>query len=178
MADKIIYGLMAEFEDPDDLLHAAQGAHAAGYRIMDAFSPMPIHDLSESLGYSKHRVPFFVLLGGILGACTGFGFQYWVSAIDYPLNIAGRPFLSWPMFIPVTFEMGILFAALGAALSMLILNGLPQPYHPLFNSKEFESASGDGFFLCIESEDPKFELSETRSFLEGLHAKKVVEVES
>lgn len=178
MAENSVYGLLAEFENPDDLLHAAQGAHAAGYRNMDAFSPMPIHDLSESLGYVKHRVPFFVLLGGIVGACTGFGLQYWVSVIEYPLNIGGRPLLSWPMFVPVTFELGILFAAFGAVFSMLILNGLPQPHHPLFNAEEFESASGDGFFLCIEAEDPKFELSETRSFLEGLHATKVVEVES
>jgi hypothetical protein len=178
MADKSVYGLMAEFESPDDLLHAAQGAHAAGYRNMDAFSPMPIHDLSESLGYAKHRVPFFVLLGGLLGACTGFGLQYWVSVIEYPLNIGGRPYLSWPMFVPVTFELGILFAAFGAVFSMLILNGLPKPHHPVFNVEEFERASGDGFFLCIEAEDPKFELSETRSFLEGLHATKVVEVES
>lgn len=178
MAENSIYGLMAEYDNPDDLLHAAQGAYAAGYRNMDAFSPLPIHDLAESLGYEKHRVPFWVLLGGVVGACTGFGLQYWVSVIEYPLNIGGRPFLSWPMFIPVTFELGVLFAAFGALLSMLILNGLPQPHHPVFNVKDFERASGDGFFLCIEAEDPKFELSETRSFLEGLHATKVVEVES
>jgi hypothetical protein len=178
MAENSIYGLMAEYDNPDDLLHAAQGAYAAGYRKMDAYSPMPIHDLSESLGYDKHRVPFFVLLGGLLGACAGFGLQYWVSVIEYPLNIGGRPFLSWPMFIPVTFELGILFAAFGAMLSMFILNGLPQHYHPVFNVEAFESASSDGFFLCIEAEDPQFELSETRGFLEGLHATKVVEVES
>lgn len=172
------YGLMAEFNDPDDLLHAAKAAFGAGYRKMDAYSPLPIHDLSESLGYEKHRVPFFVLAGGLLGACTGFGLQYWVSVIEYPLNIGGRPFLSWPMFVPVTFELGILFAAFGAVLSMLILNGLPQHHHPVFNVPDFESASSDGFFLCIESEDSKFDLSQTRAFLEGLHAKKVVEVDS
>ena len=176
-ANGSIYGLMAEFDHPDDLLHAAQHAYGAGYRKMDAFSPLPIHHLSDSLGYSKHRVPFFVLLGGLVGACTGFGLQYWVSVIEYPLNVGGRPFLSWPMFVPVTFELGILFAAFGALISMFVLNGLPRPYHPVFHVPDFERASTDGFFLCIESEDPKFDLSKTREFLEGLHAKKVVEVE-
>lgn len=177
MADSV-YGLMAEFEHPDDLLHATKGAYAAGYRKMDAYSPVPIHDLAESMGYDKHRVPLFVFLGAMAGAVAGFGLQYWVSVIEYPMNVGGRPFLSWPSFIPVTFELSILLAALGAFISMLILNGLPQPYHPVFNAPEFENASSDAFFLCIEAEDPKFDLSKTRAFLEGLPAKKVVEVES
>jgi len=172
-----LYGMMAEFEGPDDLLKAAKDAYAAGYRKMDAFSPMPIHDLSESMGYDKHRVPTIVLICAVIGLLTGFGLQYWVSAIEYPLNIGGRPLVSWPMFIPVTFEVGVLFSAFGAIIGMLILNGLPQPYHPVFNVSDFKSASGDGFFLCIEAEDPQFDASQTRAFLEGLEAKKVNDVE-
>ncbi len=172
-----LYGLLAEFDGPDELLKAARDAYAEGYRKMDAYSPMPIHDLSESMGYDKHRVPTIVLICAILGACFGFGLQYWVSVIDYPLNVGGRPLLSWPSFIPVTFELGVLFSAFGALIGMLILNGLPRPYHPVFNVPNFERASGDGFFLCIEAEDSKFDISETRSFLESLKAKKVDDVE-
>ncbi len=176
MAEKL-YGLLAEFDGPDELLKAARDAHAAGYRKMDAYSPMPIHDLSESMGYDKHRVPTIVLICAMLGACFGFGLQYWVSVIDFPLNVGGRPLLSWPSFIPVTFELGVLFSAFGALIGMLILNGLPRFYHPVFNVPNFERASGDGFFLCIETEDPKFDISETRAFLESLKAKKVDDVE-
>jgi hypothetical protein len=176
MAEKL-YGLLAEFDGPDELLKAARDAHAAGYRKMDAYSPMPIHDLSESMGYDKHRVPTIVLICAMLGACFGFGLQYWVSVIDFPLNVGGRPLLSWPSFIPVTFELGVLFSAFGALIGMLILNGLPRFYHPVFNVPNFERASGDGFFLCIEAEDPKFDISETRAFLESLKAKKVDDVE-
>ncbi len=176
MAEKL-YGLLAEFDGPDELLKAAKDAHAAGYRKMDAFSPMPIHDLSESMGYDKHRVPTIVLICAMLGACSGFGLQYWVSVIDFPLNVGGRPLLSWPSFIPVTFELGVLFSAFGALIGMLILNGLPRPYHPVFNVPNFERASGDGFFFCIEAEDPKFDISETRAFLESLKAIKVDDVE-
>ena len=172
-----LYGLLAEFDGPDELLKAARDAYAEGYRKMDAYSPMPIHDLSESMGYDKHRVPTIVLICAILGACFGFGLQYWVSVIDYPLNVGGRPLLSWPSFIPVTFELGVLFSAFGALIGMLILNGLPRPYHPVFNVPNFERASGDGFFLCIEAEDSKFDISDTRSFLESLKAKKVDDVE-
>ena len=172
-----LYGLLAEFDGPDELLKAAKDAYAEGYRNMDAYSPMPIHDLSESMGYDKHRIPTIVLICAILGACSGFGLQYWVSVIEYPLNVGGRPLLSWPSFIPVTFELGVLFSAFGALIGMLILNGLPRPYHPVFNVPNFERASGDGFFLCIEAEDPKFDTSETRAFLESLKAKKVDDVE-
>ena len=172
-----LYGLLAEFDGPDELLKAAKDAYAEGYRNMDAYSPMPIHDLSESMGYDKHRVPTIVLICALLGACSGFGLQYWVSVIEYPLNVGGRPLLSWPSFIPVTFELGVLFSAFGALIGVLILNGLPRPYHPVFNVPNFERASGDGFFLCIEAEDPKFDISETRAFLESLKAKKVDDVE-
>ncbi len=172
-----LYGLLAEFDGPDELLKAAKDAYADGYRKMDAYSPMPIHDLSESMGYDKHRVPIIVLICALLGASSGFGLQYWVSVIDYPLNVGGRPLLSWPSFIPVTFELGVLFSAFGALIGMLILNGLPRPYHPVFNVPNFERASGDGFFLCIEAEDSKFDISETRAFLESLKAKKVDDVE-
>jgi len=172
-----LYGLMAEFDGPDELLQAAKDSYAAGYREMDAFSPLPIHDLSESLGYDKQRVPTIVLICALLGLSAGFGLQYWVSVIEYPLNVGGRPLLSWPSFVPVTFEVGVLFSAFGAMIGMLILNGLPRPYHPVFNVPAFERASSDAFFLCIEAEDPKFDVSETRTFLEGLNAKRVDDVE-
>ncbi|MDP6039219.1 MAG: DUF3341 domain-containing protein, partial [Candidatus Latescibacteria bacterium] len=128
-----LYGLLAEFDGPDELVAAAKGSYAAGYRKMDAFSPMPVHDLSESLGYDKQRVPIIVLICAMIGVATGFGLQYFVAVVDYPLNVGGRPFLSWPSFIPVTFELGVLFSAFGALIGMLLLNGLPRPYHPVFN---------------------------------------------
>lgn len=172
-----VYGLMAEFENPSDLMNAARKAHEEGYRKMDAYSPFPIEELSEAVGFHHTKLPMIVLIGGIVGCLGGFFLQYWVSVIDYPVNVGGRPFYSWPSFIPVTFETTVLCAALSAVLGMLGLNGLPQPYHPVFNVKRFALATRDRFFLCIESRDPKFELDGTRRFLETLTPREVSEVE-
>ena len=163
-----IYGLLAEFEKPDDILAAARKAYEAGYRRMDAFTPFPIEELSEAIGFHHTRLPLIVLIGGITGCLVGFFMQYWIHVIDYPLNIGGRPLNSWPAFIPVTFEMTILFAAFSAVLGMLALNGLPRPHHPLFNAPSFKLASQDRFFLCIQSKDPEFDRKKTRQFLENL----------
>jgi hypothetical protein len=172
-----LYGLMAEFDSPEDLVAAAQRAHREGYRRMDAYSPFPIHGLAEAIGFRRTWLPLLVLIGGALGALVGFGTQYYAAVIDYPINVGGRPLNSWPAFIPVTFEVTILFAALTAVLGMLALNGLPMPYHPVFNAPRFALASHDRFFLCIEAADPRFDGQATRRFLEGLNAREVTDVE-
>jgi len=171
-----IYGLMAEFPDPSALVGAARRAREAGYRRMDAYSPFPIEELSEAIGHHHDRLPLLVLIGGVVGGTSGFLFQYWASAIDYPINVGGRPLLSWPSFIPVTFEMTILVAAFVAVLGMLGLNGLPMPYHPVFNVERFVNASRNRFFLCIESRDPLFDKEATAKFLESLEPREVCEV--
>jgi len=171
-----VYGLLAEFESPEDLVQAVRRARAAGYQKMDAYTPFPVENLSEEFGFHKSALPLIVLIGGLVGCAGGFFLQYWISAIDYPLNVGGRPFNSWPAFIPVTFEMTILVAALAAVLGMLGLNGLPMPYHPLFNSPRFALASRNRFFLCIESSDRKFDRGATSKFLSELNPKGVSEV--
>jgi Alternative complex III, ActD subunit len=170
------YGLMAEFDDPSSLVAAAHRAHQQGYRCMDAYSPFPIEELHEALGAHPSRLPLIVLIGGLVGGSGGYLLQYWTAGIAYPLNVGGKPFHSWPMFIPVTFETTILVAALAAVLGMLALNGLPQPYHPVFNVPRFALASRNRFFLCIEARDPKFDLEETRRFLETLDPREVTTV--
>ena len=172
-AQKPLYGLMAEFDDPDALVEAAKRVHAEGYRKVDAYSPFPIEPVWEALHADDRRVQLFVLIGGITGCLAGFGLCYWTQVIAYPLNIGGRPFNSWPSFIPVTFETTILFAAFTAVLGMIALNGLPMPYHPVFNVPRFALASRNRFFLCIEALDPKFSLEETRRFLETLGPREV-----
>ena len=175
---KPIYGLMAEFPDATALVAAARRVHAEGYRRTDAYSPFPIHELFDALDAHDRRVQLFVLLGGITGAIAGFGLCYWVSTTAYPLNIGGRPLNSWPSFIPVTFEVTILIASFAAVLSWIVLSGLPMPYHPVFNVPRFaQAASEDGFFLTIESTDPKFDRARTFEFLRGLGAREVNEVE-
>ena len=175
-ATDAIYGLMAEFDNPTDLVAAANRARLEGYREMDAYSPMPIEELNEALGIRKTKLPLIVLIGGICGALGGYSLEYWSSVIAYPMNIGGRPFHSWPQFIPVTFECTILGAALSAVIGMIALNKLPMPYHPVFNVKAFERASRDRFFLCIEATDQKFDLASTRAFLETLGAREVTTV--
>jgi hypothetical protein len=172
-----LYGITAEFDNQDDLLAATERAYAEGYRKMDAYTPFPVHGLAEALGHRGVRLPWIVLAGGIIGALSGFALQWYTAVIGYPHNIGGRPTNSWPAFVPITFEMTILCAGLAAVLGMLALNGLPEPYHPLFNVPSFELASRSHFFLCIEATDPKFDLEATRQFLEGLAPRSVSVVE-
>jgi hypothetical protein len=171
-----IYGLLAEFDNPTDLVAAAHKARDAGFRRMDAYTPFAVEELNDALPIRRSRLPLIVLLGGIIGGLSGYFMQYYAAVIGYPLDIGGRPMHSWPMFIPVTFEMTILAASLSAVLGMLALNGLPMPYHPLFNVPRFALASRSQFFLCIEAVDPQFEESETRQFLAGLNPRSVQEV--
>ncbi len=171
-----VYGLMAEFDDPTSLVNATHGAYREGYRCMDAYSPYPIEELHEALGSHHTRLPLVVLIGGLCGCIGGYALQYWASVIAYPVNIGGKPLHSWPAFIPVTFECTILVAALSCVLGMLALNGLPQPYHPVFNVPRFALASRNRFFLCIESRDPKFDVEATRHFLETLNPREVTAV--
>lgn len=172
-----IYGVLAEFDNPTAVVGAAHRAYEEGYRKMDAYTPYPIEELSEAIGFHKNGIAPIVLAGGIIGLLAGLGLQIFTSAIDYPLNVGGRPLISWPSFIPVTFELTILLASFGAVLGMLALNGLPMPYHPIFNVPRFELASRTHFFLCIESDDPKFDRERTREFLRSLGAHEVSDVE-
>jgi Alternative complex III, ActD subunit len=172
-----IYGLMAEFDDANSLVEAARNAYEEGYRKMDAYSPFPIEALSEAIGFHTNRLPLLVLLGGIFGCVGGYALCYWVSVIDYPIVVGGKPYHSWPSFIPVTFETTVLVAALTAVLGMLALNGLPEPYHPVFNVQRFALASRDRFFLCIESTDPKFDRETTWRFLDQQQPRFVSEVD-
>ncbi len=173
-----LYGLLAEFENPEELLSAVRRAREAGFRKMDAFTPLPVHGLAEEMGFRGRKLPIIVLLGGLAGMIGGYGLQYWVSVIEYPLNIGGRPMHSWPAFVPITFETTILLAALATVLGLLALNGLPMPYHPVFNVRRFKLATRNRFFLCLEAVDPRFDREATREFLLGLNARGVYEVES
>jgi hypothetical protein len=172
----LIHGVMGEFETPEQILAAAKAARAAGYKHIEAYTPIPVEGLSEEIGFRWTAVPLITLIGGLGGGLTGFGLQYWCAAITYPMNIAGRPLNSWPAFIPVTFELTVLGASIFAVVGMLALNKLPQPYHPVFNVERFARASTDRFFLCIEARDPQFNLAESARFLQSLNAQHVSEV--
>lgn len=176
--EKGIYGVMAEFDDPSAVVAAAKLTYGAGYRRINAYSPYPVEELMEAIGFHRNYVSLAVFVCGILGALGGISLQIWTSAIDYPLNVGGRPLISLPAFIPITFECTILLAAFGAFFGNIIMNRLPQPYHPVFNVPSFSRASIDRFFLCVKADDPKFNYGETRAFLEGLGAKEVTDVES
>jgi hypothetical protein len=171
-----IYGLMAEFETPEELLAAAKRAYREGYRQMEGYSPFPVEGLAEALGHKKTLVPLIVLLCAIAGGLGGYFMEYYAMKISYPINVGGRPLNSWPAFIPITFELTILGGALSAVIGMLALNRLPRPHHPVFNAPHFERASVDRFFLCVEAGDAKFNPEETRKFLESLRARSVSEV--
>lgn len=172
----VIYGLLAELADAEALLEAAHKARAAGFQHVEAYSPYPISGLAETLGIRGVRLPRIVLAGGIVGGAAGLFMQWYSSVIDYPLNVGGRPYASWPSFIPIAFELTILVAGIAAVLGMFALNGLPQPYHPLFNVPEFAKSSRDGFFLSIDAQDPKFDLAETQRSLEEMGATAVFQV--
>jgi len=171
-----LYGVMGEFDTPEQIMAAARKTHEAGYKRVTAYTPFPIEGLAEAIGFKWTAVPLLTMIGGLGGGLTGFAMQYWMMAVSYPLNIGGRPLNSWPAFIPVTFELTILGAASFAVFGMLALNKLPEPYHPVFNVDRFAHASTDKFFLCIEARDPKFNLAETARFLRGLNAQHVSEV--
>jgi len=173
-----IYGVVAEFATEHDLIDAVEKTREAGYRRIEAYTPFPVEGLYEALALKRNNVPLITLIGGLTGGLGGFFFQLWASAVAYPVNIGGRPLNSWPAFIPVTFELTVLGAALSAVFGMLALNGLPRPHHPLFNVQRFvKHATSDRFFLCIEARDPKFNISESARFLQSLHATHVIEVE-
>jgi len=173
-----VYGMMAEFDTPVALVEAAKRTYQAGYRKIDTYTPFPIEGLAEEIGFHRDEVPLVVLIGGIVGGLTGYLMQYWVSAVAYPLNIGGKPYHSWPAFIVITFEMTILFAGISAVFGMLALNGLPMPYHPVFNVPRFTRASRDRFFLVVFSSDVKYDPAGTRQFLESLDPRSVSEVPS
>jgi hypothetical protein len=176
MSESASYGLMAEFDSPQELLDAAQKTHRAGYKQMDAFSPFPVEGLADAIGFHKNNVSLVVLIGGIIGGLSGYLLQYYVAVISYPINVGGRPLHSWPSFIIVTFELTILFGGLSAAIGMLALNGLPMPYHPVFNVPEFAKASDDKFFLVVFASDPNYDAARTREFLRGLAPRAISEV--
>jgi hypothetical protein len=168
--------LLAEFDTAAQLLHATRRAYAAGYRAMDAYAPFPVEGLSDALGFRTNAIPLIGFAGGCIGALTGYGMQFWIHSIALPVNVGGRPLNSWPAFVPVTFEMGVLFSALAMLVGLLILNGHPEPYHPVFNVEAFSRASRDRFFLCIEAHDARFSERDTRAFLEQLGAREVAAV--
>jgi hypothetical protein len=171
-----IWGLLAEFDSPTALVEAAAEVRDAGYRRIDAHTPFPIEELPHALGLGRNWLPLLVLIGGLVGCFGGYFMLWYAMAVDYPLNVGGRPLHSWPLFVPITFELTVLVAALTAVLAMLGLNGLPMPYHPLFNVSRFALATRDRFFLAIESRDRCFDRLETARFLRQVGAREVYEV--
>jgi len=174
--NQTLYGVIAEYDDAEALLAAARKVRDAGYKKIDAYSPFPLEGLSEAMGFRDHLVPATMLIGGIVGCLGGFGFLSWATIVSYPINIGGRPIFGWPSFIPITFELTVLFSALSGIFGMILYNGLPLPYHPVFNAPNFEMASSSRFFLCIESKDPKFNREEVLDFMDTLGALRVSEV--
>jgi hypothetical protein len=171
-----LYALLAEFETPEELLAATRAAYSHGYRWMEAYTPFPVEGVAEALGMKSNHLPAIVFAGGLLGGVAGYFMQWYSAVIYYPINVGGRPLSSWPAFIPITFEMTILGAALAAVVGMLVLNGLPRPHHPIFNVSDFALASNNRFFLSIRSRDPQFDIEETRLLLQGLRPRAINEV--
>ena len=178
MKTTAIYGMMAEFDSATALVAAARETHEHGYRKIDAYSPFPVEGLAEAIGFHQDRVALVVLIGGLIGCISGYAMQYWISAVSYPVNVGGKPYHSWPAFIVVTFEMTILFAGIAAVFGMLALNGLPMPYHPVFNVPRFAFATRDRFFLIVFSSDPKYDAAGTREWLGSLNPRSISEVPS
>jgi len=175
---KMLHGVMGEFGHPLDLVEAIEHVRAEGFTKIDAYTPYPIEEVWEAIGHHKSPVPLIVLIGGIVGGLSGFFLQYWVAAVEYPVNIGGRPFNSWPAFIPVTFECTILGAVLAAVAGVFIINGLPEPYHPVFNVRRFALASRNRYFLCIEASDPKFDRERAHLLLLSVKAMEVTDVDA
>lgn len=171
-----VFGVVAQFATSDEVTHAAEEACKRGYKNMDAYSPVPVHGLDEALGRPRSWLAWMVFCGACIGFSLGLGLQYWVSAVEYPLNIGGRPLFSWPLFIPVVFECTVLVSCLTAVIGMFTLNGLPKPYNPMFYARNFERASLDRYFLCIESSDAKFNEKEVTEFLRSLKPEDVSSV--
>jgi hypothetical protein len=171
-----IYGVIAEYDTPEQVLSAAKAAHRAGYQKMDAYTPHPVEGLDDALGMQPTRLGFVVLAMGLVGMVTGYFMQWYSMNIFYPLNIGGRPLHDWPTYVVITFELTVLLSAFTAGLFMLARNGLPRPYHPVFNTPGFERATRDGYYLCIESEDPTFDLKRVQSFFQGTTPVSVHEV--
>jgi len=172
------YGALAEFATPRDLYAACEKVRDAGFTRWDAHTPFPVHGLDRAMGMRRSPMPFIVLGMALIGAAGGFALQYWVHSVEYPLTISGKPHFAWPAYVPITFELGILFGSLGAVFGMFGLNQLPMHWHPLFSSTTFERASNDTFFISIESWDPKFDPEKTREFLQGIGARRVELVKS
>jgi hypothetical protein len=172
----VTFGLLAQFETGDAMAHAISKAVAAGYTHLDGYSPYPVGEAADALKYPKSEMGPVMFIGGVTGACAGFIMQYWANTYGYALNIGGRPYFSWPSFVPITFEMMVLTTALTGLFGLMAICGLPRYNHPLFNSKTFDRASMDRFFVCIEATDPKFALADTRAFLNDLHPLSVEEV--
>ena len=175
--EPVLYGVMAEFEGPNELVHAARRTYEAGYRRINGYSPYPIEELSEAIGFTHSGLPLIVFIGGLVGGIGGFLMQYWIEVINYPINVGGKPFNSWPAFIPITFECTVLVAAFSAVLGMLLLNKLPQPYHPVFNAPNFALATRDRFFLVVEANDPKYNHETVVGLLQSFEATEVIDVE-
>lgn len=171
--DATIYGILAEFLTPAEAIKAGHAATEHGFRYMEAYSPFPVEGLAESIGYYKNHMPQLIFAGGLFGGLVGYFMQWYTAVVEYPFDVAGKPYHSWPSFIPITFEMTILFAAFAAVFGMLWSNGLPMPYHPVFNVPEFELATRNRFFLFVRHDDPLFDPETTRLFLEGLGPKSV-----
>jgi len=171
-----LYGLLVEFETPEQVVDAARKVRAEGYTAVEGYTPYPVEELFEALDHKRTILPVIIFLGGLFGFLGGYGLEYWASVLYYPMNIGGRPFHSWPAFVPPAFETTILLGSLTAAGAMLLANGLPRPHHPLFGVPAFDRATDDRFFLCIESTDPKFDRDATFNFLRSLNPHEVLEV--